>query len=64
MTRDEYAEKEIELYEQRTGITLDAHNRSTYRDMMKKEFNFFEYSVDRVDNNNSHDDIWINTEYL
>ena len=58
-------EEDIKEYEKRTGITLDANNKATLRNMLlngsmqDRDDRFWENYIameERTNNNNSHDD--------
>ncbi len=49
MTLDE----EVEEYQKRTGIKLDAHSRSTLRKMFERENKFWDAEPFREDNHNT-----------
>ncbi len=53
----EWIDKQVEDYEERTGIVLDAHNKATFRRLKAQEFGFWEHWEARQDNNRYHDDV-------
>ena len=54
--KQEWIDNEIALYEKKTGIKLDAHNRATLRRLKAQEFGHWEHWEVRKDNIRGRDD--------
>jgi hypothetical protein len=54
--KSDWIAKEIALYEETTGITLDPHNRATLRRLKAQEFGHWEHWEVRKDNIRGADD--------
>jgi hypothetical protein len=52
MEREEWVEKEVAAH----PVPLDAHSRNTLRAMKRREFDYWEKEVVRVDNHTGRDD--------
>jgi hypothetical protein len=58
MSKEEFVNQEVILYETRQKEPLPAHNKGVLRDMLGREFDFWEREEDHIlnDNNRFHDD--------
>lgn len=56
MTKEKFIASEIVKYEKKTNQILPVHNRGVLKDMLKKEYDYYEKEAVREDSNNTRDD--------
>ncbi len=56
--KEKTVEDEVREYEERTGITLDAHNKATLREVIKRENRYWEKEAIREDSHGPVGDLF------